>query len=131
MANSASVVTREYDDTTGIKKITWAWTSDDAAGSVTCESVNVKGRVQRAVTNPGTTAPTADYDIVINDEDGVDVMQAQLGNRHTSNSEQAWPLIGTIPVEVLVLGDLTPVITNAGNSKIGTLVLYIDTWPSR
>ena len=126
MAGSASVVTREYDDIRGIYKITWAWTSDDATGAVTCEAVKVKGRVQRCVTNPGATAPTADYDIVINDEDGVDVMQGELTDRHTSASEQAWPLVGTLPVEVLVLGDLTPVVSAAGNSKIGEIILYVD-----
>jgi len=128
MAGATSVVTRDYDDVTGIHKVTWAWVSDSVTGAVTCETVKVKGYVQRVVTNPGATAPTADYDIVINDEDGVDIMQGQLADRHTSTSEQAWPLVGTIPVEVLVLGNLTPVIAAAGNSKIGTIVLYYKTF---
>ena len=124
MAGSASVVTRDYDAVTGIKKITWTWLSDASDGSCICEAVKVKGRIQRVVTNPGSAAPTDNYNVVINDEDSVDVMAGQMANRHTTTSQVAYPLIGTIPVMPLVLGELTPVIAAAGNAKTGTIVLY-------
>ena len=41
-------------------------------------------------TNPGAVAPTADYDIVLNDVDGLDVAGGALLNRHTSVTEKVY-----------------------------------------
>lgn len=44
-------------------------------------------------TNPGSTAPTDDYDLAIYNEMGIDVMGGALNNRDTANSERAEPYI--------------------------------------
>ena len=76
MAGSITVTEETFGS---LKKIKWAWTSDasgDAGGSSEGLTTNpYNGALERLVTVPdGVDAPTADYDIVINDQDGVDVL---------------------------------------------------------
>jgi Na+/serine symporter len=118
MAGSA-VVTHVSDG--GIRKVTFSWTSDASTGNVTGVSEVIHGKIIRVVTNPGATAPTANYDVVLNDADGVDVMGAALADRHTTTSEQVIP-----DPPVGVHGAISPVVTNAGNEKLGTIVIYVD-----
>jgi hypothetical protein len=44
-------------------------------------------------TDSGTTAPTDDYDIVINTAGGVDILGGAGANRDTANTETAYPTI--------------------------------------
>ena len=117
----------------GDNKIEIEWTSDTGgdSGKVTaniCEEYNVnggrfdrlRGFITRVTTNPGTTAPTDDYDIVLNDEDGVDVMAGALANRDTANSETV--IISDPPY---IDSELTLVITNAGDTKDGKITIYM------
>ena len=76
-----------------------------------------------AITDPGATAPTDNYDIVLNDENSADVFGGTLANRDTSNSEQAVPLIGAAYGDRPVTKSVQMEITNAGNTKGGTLVV--------
>lgn len=79
-----------------------------------------KGKLVMAVTNPGATAPTANYDIEIQDSQGVDVFGGALLNRHTSSTEQAFPKTGTdyfLPRPVY--GPMT--FSLSGNSQAGAL----------
>lgn len=46
------------------------------------------------VTNPGATAPTDNWDVLVYDSMGADIFGGELVNRDTSNSEQATPRIG-------------------------------------
>ncbi len=118
-----------------VKKVTLAWVSDDTTGAVTGTTGKVVGYLLRAVTVPsGTVAPTANYDVAITDEYGANVLAGcldSLQNRSASATEEvhlnlsddgASPLrLGAYPP---VCGPLTVAVTNAGNAKAGTLVLY-------
>jgi hypothetical protein len=73
------------------------------------------------VTNPGATAPTDNYDIVVNDADGVDVAAGVLANRDTANSEQAYEASATAHA---FDGPLSLVVSAAGDSKQGVLTMY-------
>lgn len=46
------------------------------------------GRLTTLRTDPGSTAPTANYDITAPDEHGVDRLQGVGANRHTTSSEE-------------------------------------------
>ncbi len=140
MAGSSTVVYDNGQDRTGlhgsIRKIVIDWVSDASDGTCTILLEKISGELIKGVTNPGATAPTASYDIVITDEESVDVLAAcvaagRLGDRHTSTSEQAYFFVedfNTAPlakgVHPVVCDKLTVAITNAGNSKVGRLVLY-------
>lgn len=110
-------------------KLTCAWTSDDATGAVsavTSAAVNAQmigKHLEMAITDPGATAPTDNYDITVVDTYGVDVMGGRLIDRDTANSEQVYPLVGTVSGPRPIASGLTISVSNAGNSKEGTLVL--------
>jgi hypothetical protein len=138
MAGSASTIT--YDETGRIKKILIDWTSDDTTGAVTATTKKISGQILKVVTDPSATAPTANYDIVITEAtEGVDIVSGLGGtggtapsllNRHTSNTEvvHMWaedsvtnPMPGTQPY---VCDTLSVAVTNAGNSKLGQIIIY-------
>jgi hypothetical protein len=111
-----------------VKYVQWNWTSDGSTGAVSggaaLTSFSISGQVLRVTTDPGATAPTDNYDGVINDADGFDVAGGLLANRDTANTESVVPLADAGGSLYTVDGTLELVISNAGNSKIGTVRLY-------
>ena len=84
----AGSVTITYGSRTAqVKTISWSWVSD-ASGDVSGagDTAPIDGVIYRWATNPGSTAPTANYDITVLDSDGADVAAGLLANRHTSSS---------------------------------------------
>lgn len=136
---AGSAMTFAYDDGIDggglhgrIRTVIVDWTSDSATGAVTGMSRKVVGDLIKGVTDPGATAPTDDYDITITDEEGADVLAASFDNladRDTANSETVHFGLtdGAAPIAAfpVVCGKLTIAVTNAGNSKVGRLVLYL------
>jgi len=119
----AGSVTITYSSHETIRYVQWAWTSD-ASGDVSgTDTVVVSGVALRYATNPGSTAPTDNYDIVINDEDGIDIAAGGLVNRDTSNSEQVLTG-GDAKDGAAFIGKLSLVVSNAGNAKEGVLRMY-------
>ena len=106
-----------------VKKITWAWTSDasgDADGDKTAGVFS--GEILRLVTNPDDTdAPTTLYDVVVNDEDGNDVLMGAGADRSATVTEQ----VLASSLGVVANDKLDLVVSNAGNAKKGTVILYI------
>ena len=118
MAGSATIT---YSSTRAAKSVSWTWTSD-GSGDVSGTDTNaISGRAFRWVTNPGSTAPSDNYDIVVNDSDAADVSAGVLANRDTSNTEQAYPAANTYHI---FDGKLSLVVSNAGAAKEGVLTMY-------
>lgn len=109
----------------GVTRYDVAWTSS-AAGAVSGNTIAIrKGHVKMAEFRPGTggTQPTDLYDAVLNDAAGVDWLDGQGAN--LSNATGA-PLILFAPepyYDGVAAMDL--VISNAGNAKTGTFVLWV------
>jgi len=133
---AGSSMTFTYEAFGPIVKVIADWVSDDSAGTASgTTAVKVIGDLVKGVTDPGSAAPTANYDINVTDEEGVDVLAAcedGLANRHTSSSEQQYFLVldtAATPlaqsVHPVVADKLTVAVTNAGNSKTGQLILYV------
>ena len=109
-------------------KLIFAWTADAANGSVPATDTSetytalLKGAyLFLAITDPGTMAPTDNYDITVTDSYGVDLVAAMLADRDTATSEQIHP------VPRLVDTALTMTLTNNSvNSAVGQLVLYFS-----
>jgi len=120
MAGSAMVFTEIRHSS--VKKIKAAWTSDDTTGAVSgTTTYPYNGRLIGVITVPGSPAPSADYDIAVNDDDSVDVALGALADRHTSNTEY----VAEASLAGVANSKLTIAITAAGNSKKGTVYLYI------
>ena len=102
--------------------VTATCTADSSDGSYPSTSLgSYRGWIVLAETNPGTTGPTDNYDIVINNANGVDVMGGSLANRDTTNSERATPAINGWVDGALTLA----VSNNSVNSATFVLKLLI------
>ena len=125
MAESCTIVEETFGT---MKKIAWTWVSS-AAGAVgggavsTTTSNAYTGEVRRLVTVPAAagSAPSDNYDIVINDGDTTDVLIGAGANRDTANTEQ----VLATSLGVVANDTLTLLVTNAGDTKGGTVYLYI------
>ena len=106
------------------------WTSD-GSGNYT-KAITVVGVILKVVTNPGSAAPTDDYDVTLIDEDGLDLFAGQGANRDTANTEAFCPgmsLSDGTTTSVLPMshnGAATLTIANAGDTKSGSVVIYIQ-----
>jgi len=134
MADTGTIVDTVYSDGLPpnqplVQKLRMDWTSD-ASGVVTHTTRHIRGVIMRVVFNPGSTAPTDDYDVTLVDEDGIDVLAGQGVNRDTANTEQICPGLAlkdgttTGVVPFAVCGPLILNIAAAGASKIGSIVIY-------
>lgn len=110
-----------------------SWVADSADGSVPSTTLGLFGYVQKIVTNPGATAPTANYDMALGDpsDSTLDVLAGAIANRHTSNTEQVYPAIaGTIGTvssfHPFLSGTYTfSLANNSVNSALGTVEIYL------
>lgn len=119
---AAGTLTYTWSGTRTARRVVIAWTSD-AAGNANPASADLllSGTISEIVTDPSATAPTDNYDITLMDEYGTDALAGAGANRDTSNSERAAVTGG------VVQGLYAPTITNAGDTKSGTLVIDIAT----
>ena len=62
--------------------------SDGAFADYTVTTELPGGRMIKLVTDPGATAPAANYDLTLKDARGIDILQTLGANRHTSNTEE-------------------------------------------
>jgi hypothetical protein len=110
------------------KVITVDWVADAADGSVPALSLPLSGYLIKVVTNPGATAPTANYDIALNDpsDSALNVWSTALDNRHTTNTEQVYPAISGAVTPILLNGTYSLAVSgNAVNSATGQIQLYL------
>lgn len=108
------------------RKITFDWTSaaDGSASGVTLKEYS--GQVLGFVTVPSAVdVPTADYDIAITDEDGVDVLHGLGANRSDTATEHVGPPI-VADLGIVVHSTLTFTVAAAGDTKKGTAFLYVS-----
>jgi hypothetical protein len=106
--------------------ITIDWVGDAANGTVPALSIpELKGFLRRAVTNPGSTAPTDNYDIVIrsSDDSTADVLNGALADRDTANTEVVIPT-----TSILFTGETHSLaISNTSvNSATGRIILVVS-----
>jgi len=106
------------------RKFELSWSTTD--GTVTDYNLpSFCGFVVLGVIDPGTTAPTANYDIAFNDEYGMDIFGGAMENRSATDEEQAVPLIGGAYGSRYVCGQLTLSITNNSAAANGKVVIYV------
>ena len=78
-----------------VKVITLTCTADSSDGSYPATALTniphgeIGGRLLQIATDPGSTAPQANYDITVTEAGGADLLLGVGANRHTSSSEVA------------------------------------------
>lgn len=105
------------------KKVAFVWTSSAGGAADGASTRSYNGQIVRLVTVPsgGGTAPTDNYDVTVADDDGVDVLMGAGADRDTANTEQVLASsLGYVANDALTLH-----VTNAGNAKAGTVILYV------
>lgn len=126
---AAGTITQTHYTLGSVRKVVFTCTADAANGSFPATAITEKfeGRLIALETNPGTTAPTDDYDIAITDAEGLDVLRGVGANRDTANTEVAAIVFSSTSVHPVVddTDTLTLAITNNSvNSATIVIVLY-------
>jgi hypothetical protein len=109
------------------QKIKFAWTSS-AGGIATSSATNsaYTGVIEAVHFIPGTggDTPTANYDVTLTDEDGVDVLGGSGENRSDTVPEI---LARTLALNLGAVKDdrLTLNVSGAGDTKKGTVLVFI------
>ena len=118
---ASSIVVTVSDIGRGITEYSIAWTSD-SSGNVGGSTFPIKtGRLLQSKFIPGVTAPTDQYDVTLIDADGADLLLGAGANQSATVPAFVAP---ANPV-MIIGGNVTPTIANAGNAKGGTLNLYV------
>ncbi len=128
-------MTFEYDDEGPIRKVIATWTSDGAQlASGTTKKLG--GFLIKGQTNPGAVAPSDNYNVIVTDDDGVNV----LGNSHddllardTANTEEVYFNIQASATNTAAYpafnSPLTISVSAAGAAKDGVVTLfYLKPW---
>jgi hypothetical protein len=104
------------------KKIRWSWTSDGSGDASEATTKAYDGKLIGLTTDPdGSAAPTDNYDIVITDGDGDDVLLGAGADRDTANTEH----VAEASLGAVAGSKLTLVVSAAGAAKEGVVVLYV------
>lgn len=127
----AGAVTQTHVKRGPVGIVTLTVTADASDGSVpnTDLTPSISGKLLAIETNPGSTAPTDNYDIVIDDADGHDVLQGVAANRDTANTEKASIVFSGTSVNppVAITDVLTLKVTNNSvNSATIVVKLYYE-----
>lgn len=109
-----------------MKKIKFTWQVDSAGSQVSAASRQTtntyNGAVQRLVTIPnGSSAPTANYDVTMLDQDSTDILIAGGASRHSANTEQ----VLAASLGVIANDKITLSVASAGASGAGVAIIYI------
>lgn len=114
---------RETSIGSPVSIIIWSFISD-AAGDASEQTKKVSGKVKRMVTNPDNTdTPSANWDLTITDEDGVDILEGEGANRDPAGAGTSEGYAFTI--SELIASKLTFTVANAGAAKKGVVKLYL------
>jgi hypothetical protein len=106
-----------------VKKVKFVWVSAADGSASGATTYPYSGEILRLVTVPAgaPSVPTDNYDVTVTDEDGTDVLMGAGANRDEANTEQVLASsLGCVANDKLTIN-----VTNAGDTKGGTLYLYI------
>ncbi len=115
-----------------MKELRMSWVSDSSGDVSGTDTPVVSGELFNVTFIPdgGGTQPTNLYDVVLNDEHGIDVVGGDGGNLSNTTTSQTAPVHGSTAgaaanvVRHGIDGPLSLVVSNAGDAKGGTVILH-------
>lgn len=118
----AGTVTTTEITHNSVKKVKFAWTSSSGGAADATTTATFDGKMIQVTTVPdGTAAPTDNYDVEVQDADGVDLLQGNGANRDTAVTEH----IAEASLGAVAGSKLTLAVTNAGDTKEGAVYVYL------
>lgn len=137
MAGSSITTTQTWFPGMGAFEVRINWVSDDTAGTVdltTTESFTGFLVQARSIPGSGGVAPTALYDVVVKDEYGIDVLFGNGADRSGTVAEVIPLTYGAAETGTFYVvngSTLNLEVSNAGNSKEGSVILTFIVGPKR
>lgn len=123
MAGTVSVT---HEKRGNVRVVRCSCTGDASDGSIPQQTLpTFGGRLLALETNPGSPAPTSNYDVAINDQHGHDVLQGVGANRHTSSTEKVAVVYSGTAIHPPVAQGDTLTLAVSGNS-VASAVTEID-----
>ena len=116
----AGTVTKTEKSWGSMKRVKFACTSSSGGAADATTTEVYDGLIVLVCTDPGATAPSDNWDLVLQDADGVDLLAGQGANRSTSATQYISSGMGGLAASKLTLG-----VTNAGDSKLLDVYVYI------
>lgn len=129
VVQTSSVRTLENGKPCRVLKL--AWTASSVDGSVDDVTLpKMHGYVMKVITNPGSTAPTSNYDISVLDTDDstADAFNSVLQNRHTTSTEVVYPVGASAAAPLYVQPGSAyalHIVNNSVNSATGVIWIYM------
>jgi hypothetical protein len=108
-------------------KIVFDWTSDSTGAADLTTTQKFSGEILTIQHIPatGAAAPTTAYDVVLNNDDGVDLMAGTGANITVPGNKTSQNASAGTAFPVVVDSALTLAVTNAGSAKQGRVVLML------
>ncbi len=109
------------------QKVVVSFVADAVDGTVPATEIGLGGLVTKVVTNPGSTAPSDNYDVSCGDpsDTSLDVFGGALVNRDTTNTEQVYPVVAGATMPVFATTCTLAITNNVVNSATGTVEFYV------
>lgn len=123
---SAQVVTITQDSVDyPIQKVSWDWLCTDGGIVSSAASGAYMGKIVKAIlaSDAAGTAPTNEYDVTIEDDDGYDVLSG--GGADVTSAATVY-LVDPDKCLWVRAKSLTLKVANAGDAKGGVVTLYIQ-----
>lgn len=123
----AGTVTKVETGIGNVYKIKFAWTSASTGAADGTTAKAYSGTLMRVRFEPGTSTsqPTASYDVVVNDSDSIDILNGIGANLANDANADYTPVTTTKVENAVAESKLTLGVTNAGDTKTGTVYLWI------
>ena len=105
-----------------VKKISFDWLSSAGGAADATTTYIYNGQLLRMVLFPDAagTQPTDQYDVLLNDADGYDLLNGQGANCSNAATHELTVGLGAVAGDALTLG-----VTNAGNATGGIVTVYL------
>lgn len=109
----------------GVQKIIWDWKSATGGAVSSATTYKYSGQIIWVAIIPdgGATAPSADYDMTIKADDGIDLLAGNGVDCAAAANEYLGP--GTEDLGAMQDSKLTLAIANAGDEKGGIVAVFI------
>lgn len=111
------------EDTEAITRVDFPWTSDVSGEATLITSSPVTGKLISVVYTNGTGAdtPTDNYDVMVNDQSGIDVLAGTGANIDSATNSFTTSALGAVAEDILTMR-----VAAAGATNSGTVTIFLE-----